>query len=100
MVFEFNWFKSYDAVRNFLTRKPQNEIHKLKLNFENATLADGWDVNKESDNFCIILQDGKNHQFLAVLKDSDKHIFAQTENNPMYQDSNSGWTKMNYKLLP
>ncbi|MDR2640641.1 MAG: hypothetical protein LBC61_04980 [Candidatus Peribacteria bacterium] len=61
-----------------MTRKPQSEINKLKLNFENSTLAGGWDVNKESDNFCIILQDENKLQYLAILRNEDKKIFEQT----------------------
>jgi CRISPR-associated protein Cpf1 len=64
-------------VRNYLTKKPQSEINKLKLNFENSTLAGGWDVNKETDNSCIILQDEKKVQYLAILRNEDKKIFEQ-----------------------
>ena len=53
------WFDWYDLLRNYLTRKPQDDAmeNKLKLNFKNSTLAAGWDVNKEKDNTCVILQD-------------------------------------------
>ncbi|MDQ3072721.1 MAG: type V CRISPR-associated protein Cas12a/Cpf1, partial [Bacteroidota bacterium] len=36
----------YDKTRNYLTRKPYS-VEKYKLNFENSTLMDGWDLNKE-----------------------------------------------------
>ncbi len=39
--FDRNWFDWYDAVRNFVTKKPQDGVkaNKLKLNFSNSTLA-------------------------------------------------------------
>ncbi|MDR3150305.1 MAG: hypothetical protein LBU14_01425 [Candidatus Peribacteria bacterium] len=77
LIFEFDWFKNYDAVRNYLTKKPQSDINKLKLNFENATLAGGWDVNKETANLCIILQDEKQVQYLVILRNEDKKIFEK-----------------------
>jgi len=108
-----NWFKFYDALRNYLTKKPQDDIkkNKLKLNFENSTLADGWDVNKESDNFCIILQNELGRRYLAILKNDNKKIFEKelvegkgknktTSLNILYAGDNLSWKKMEYKLLP
>lgn len=37
---------AYDRVRNFATKKPYS-VEKIKLNFNQPTLLDGWDVNKE-----------------------------------------------------
>ncbi len=102
------WFKWYDALRNYLTKKPQDDVkeNKLKLNFENSTLAGGWDVNKEPDNYCIILQDQEGGQYLAVIAKQKKQkgynkIFEKVPNNPLYQiDGDEVWRKMEYKLLP
>lgn len=44
----------YNKVRNWLTRKPYSTV-KIKLNFDNAQLLDGWDENKEITNASIIL---------------------------------------------
>lgn len=92
--------QDYDAIRNCLTQKPQNKLGRLKLNFENSNLAGGWDVNKEKDNACLILQDKKGKQYLAVMECSDVGIFEQTARNSLYAPDASGWTKMNYKLIP
>ena len=35
----------YNKVRNYATQKPYSEA-KIKLNFENSTLLNGWDLNK------------------------------------------------------
>ena len=56
----------YNKVRNYATRKPYS-TEKIKVNFENAQLLDGWDENKEKDNAAIILcKDGM--YYLGVVK--------------------------------
>ena len=91
----------YDIVRNYVTKKPTSELNKLKLNFENSSLADGWDVNKEKDNSCIILQDENGLQYLAIMKYGYTGLFRQDiKNNPLFVPDNFAWKKMNYKLLP
>ncbi len=44
----------YNKVRNWLTRKPYS-TEKIKVNFDNAQLLDGWDENKETANASFIL---------------------------------------------
>jgi len=63
---EYKIFDWYDALRNFVTKKIQAE-DKMKLNFENSTLAGGWDVNKESANSCAILRDAEGYEYLAIM---------------------------------
>lgn len=104
---EVDWFTRYDRVRSFLTKKPQDDAkeNKLKLNFENSTLAGGWDVNKESDNSCIILKE-EEKTFLAVIakskgKEKNNALFRKTEQNPLFSIENAEtMKKMEYKLLP
>lgn len=103
-----NWFKWYDALRNFLTKKPQDDIkeNKLKLNFENSTLASGWDVNKEPDNYCVLLKDPDDKYFLAIIakeehKKGYNKLFVKSESNSLYKVSTkNSWQKVEYKLLP
>src|SRR3989344_3790407 len=58
--------KTYNNLRNYLTKKPYSE-EKWKLNFENPTLANGWDKNKEPDNSAVILlKDGK--YYLGLMR--------------------------------
>ncbi|PIU14814.1 hypothetical protein COT20_02415 [bacterium (Candidatus Gribaldobacteria) CG08_land_8_20_14_0_20_39_15] len=93
-----NWFKWRDALRNFLTKKPQDDAkeNKLKLNFENPSLASGWDVNKEKDSYCVIFQNNEKRLFLAVSSSKYKNAFElkltegrgknKTEkNNPLFK---------------
>lgn len=84
----------YNKVRNFATQKAYS-IEKIKLNFENSTLLDGWDVNKEESNTSILFRKG-NLYFLGIMDKSHNKIFrdipkAKTENT---------YSKINYKLLP
>ncbi|MCX7986434.1 MAG: type V CRISPR-associated protein Cas12a/Cpf1, partial [Bacteroidales bacterium] len=85
----------YNKARNYLTQKPFS-VEKVKLNFENSTLLDGWDENKEADNSCVLLR--KNgFYYLGVLHKNHRNIFKQ------YQTAQSGedaYEKMIYKLLP
>lgn len=103
------WFKWYDALRNFLIKKPQDDIkkNKLKMNFENSTLAKGWDANKEPDNYCTILHDEKGSQYLAIIakKINQKgynRIFENKVENQLYEigELDECWKKTEYKLLP
>ncbi|MDR0619336.1 MAG: type V CRISPR-associated protein Cas12a/Cpf1 [Bacteroidales bacterium] len=84
----------YDKVRNYITRKPYS-TNKIKLNFENSTLAAGWDVNKEHDNTTVILQKGGLY-YLAIMPQDSKKVLdidvAKTD-EPCFE-------KIEYKLLP
>jgi CRISPR-associated protein Cpf1 len=85
------WLNWYDAVRNYLTKKPQDDVkeNKLKLNFNNGTLAQGWDVNKEPDNSCVILQKN-NSYYIAIM---DKKF------NKVFDEKNIKTSENNYKKL-
>lgn len=64
----------YNKIRNYVTKKPYS-VEKFKLNFENPTLADGWDKNKEQANTSIILlKDGKYYLGIMNAKDKPKLI--------------------------
>lgn len=50
---EYDWFGWYNLLRNYLTKKPQDDVKEnmLKLNFGKGTLLNGFpDSNTESDN--------------------------------------------------
>ena len=85
----------YNKVRNYMTQKFA-ETKKIKLNFDNPTLADGWDKNKEKDNTSILLlKDGK--YYLGILNAKNKpniDVVCTCEQNE------ACYTKMVYKLLP
>lgn len=84
----------YDKVRNRLTRKPYS-TEKIKLNFENAQLLGGWDVNKETDCTSVLLRKGNNY-YLGIMDKKANHAF-DTDELPCDGDC---YEKMDYKLLP
>lgn len=83
----------YNKVRNYVTRKPYS-TDKIKINFENSQLLNGWDVNKETDNTCVILRkDGL--YYLAIMDKKANKSFKGSI--PCDGDC---YEKMDYKLLP
>lgn len=84
----------YNKVRNYMTRKPYS-TEKIKLNFENSTLMDGWDVNKEKDNTTVILRKD-NLYYLAIMNTKNNKVFESTNTN----SDGECYEKMEYKLLP
>lgn len=84
----------YNKVRNWLTRKPFS-TEKIKLNFDNAQLLGGWDVNKEPDCTGVLLQkDG--FYYLGIMNRKANRIF-DTDVTPSDGDC---YDKIDYKLLP
>ncbi len=84
----------YSKVRNWLTRKPYS-TEKIKLNFENAQLLGGWDVNKEPDCTSVLLRkDGL--YFLAIMDKKANHAFDIDE----LPCDGECYEKIDYKLLP
>lgn len=84
----------YNKVRNYMTKKPYSE-EKFKLNFENSTLLDGWDVNKESDNTAVLFRKD-NLFYLGIMNKKNNNVFKQD-----FEDStNEYYEKVEYKLLP
>lgn len=94
---EFN--STYNKARNYLTKKEYSE-EKFKLNFDSPTLADGWDVNKETANLTILLRrfnsERNNYDyFLGVWK---KAVPSREKN--LIINADGEFEKMDYKLYP
>ena len=84
----------YNKVRNWLTRKPYS-TEKIKLNFENAQLLGGWDMNKEVDCTSVLLRkDGC--YYLAIMDKKSNHAFDVDE----LPCDGQCFEKIDYKLLP
>ncbi len=84
----------YNKTRNYIAKKV-GAPEKFKLNFDNPTLADGWDQNKESSNTSIILiKDDK--YFLGIMNAHDKPQFQEKYES----NGEKCYQKMIYKLLP
>ena len=84
----------YNQTRNYLTKKPYS-IEKYKLNFENSTLADGWDKNKEKDNTCILFMKDKQY-FLGIIDRNHKNIFNNVQKD---NKGDISYQKMIYKQI-
>lgn len=85
----------YNQTRNYLTQKPYS-LEKFKLNFENSTLLDGWDRNKEPSNTSILLR--KNgYYYLGIMNKKHNKVF---EKLPKTSETTDSYEKIVYKLLP
>ena len=90
----YNIISLYNRTRNYLTQKPYS-TEKIKINFNNPTLLNGWDLNKEKDNLGVILiKDNK--YYLGIINPYNRKIFDVEET----QDEDNVYKKMEYKLLP
>lgn len=85
----------YNRVRDYTTKKFDTE-GKYKLNFDNATLANGWDLNKEGENSCVILLKGGKY-YLGIINVHDKVDFTEAKSR---EEEEECYKKMVYKLLP
>ena len=90
----------YERIREYLTRKPWENVDKWKLNFGIPTFADGWDKNKEPASATIILRQ-KGRYFLGVMRKGNTRLFEARNAEQMISDAKGGrYEKMEYKLLP
>ena len=84
----------YNMARNYLTKKPFS-TEKFKLNFERATLLNGWDKNKETDNLGVLfIKEGR--YYLGIMNTKANKSFV----NPPEAKTGNVYHKVNYKLLP
>ena len=114
--------KLYNQTRNFIA-KNKNRLKKIKINFEDSTLLNGWDLNKESDNLAVLLRRKDKvigyKYYLGVMNknkkanklfdyhlgedDSEKKTQEkkQLKEHILHQEADDNfYEKMNYKLLP
>ena len=83
----------YNKTRNYVTKKV-GEVEKIKLMFDCATLGDGWDLNKEQANRCVILLKGGAY-YLGIMRPRCKVDLDSLKSN-----SRDSYKKMVYKYLP
>ncbi len=99
-------FNYYNEFRNYLTKKPYS-TDKIKLNFENGNLLDGWDKNKEPDNFWTLLRKDWKY-YLALQVYLKKNIFYKKQWSSIIDiqeaykinENELNFKKIDYKLLP
>lgn len=86
---EARWFKWYDLLRNYLTKKPQDDVKEsmLKLNFGTSSLLGGWSDGQEKTKAATLLK-YDNEMYLCILK--TKSFFDTSKNdNPIYKTTKS-----------
>lgn len=96
---DFNYVPFYNALRNFMTKKPFS-TDKIKLNFEKGTLLTGWSENSDGDlqySSTILRKDGQ--YYLAVLLKPT--AFNYEKNSRLYDVKSSDlvYEKMVYTQL-
>lgn len=89
--------KYYDAFRNYVTQKPSNE-NKIKLNFANGQLLDGWDQNKEDQYYGVLLAIN-DLPHLAIMRKGNTKFFDESHTE-LYTKGQNMIEKYIYKLLP
>ncbi len=88
----------YNKIRNYLTKKPYSE-EKWKLNFDNPTLAAGWDKNKETDNTAVILRK-EGRYYLGIMKKGSNQLFSDRNQEQFKRDEEHGYyQKLVYKAI-
>lgn len=96
---DVQWFKWYDLIRNYLTKKPQDDAkeNKLKLNFGTSSLLGGWSDGQEINKAATILKhDDK--LYLCILK--TKTIFdTSKDDNPIYSSSPTDSSRLILRTL-
>ena len=112
----------YNKTRNFILSNEKTK-EKIKINFEDSTLLNGWDVNKETDNLAVLLRKTENNfwkYYLGIMnKNNSKtanHLFDYHKKDDdsekkkknkeelkdrILQNSNNEnfYEKMNYKQI-
>lgn len=88
------WFKWYDLIRNYLTKKPQDDAkeNKLKLNFGKEKLLGGWSDGQEKVKAATLLK-RENEMYLCILRKTD--IFdTSKDDNPIYKTTKTDASRL------
>lgn len=102
---EAQWFKWYDLIRNYLTKKPQDDAkeNKLKLNFDSSSFLkeSGWDNDYQKSGAFIVINDNK--YYLVVLNDNleeDDLVKLRSPSNNAAKRVLYKQQKMDFKNFP
>ncbi|MFZ1736077.1 MAG: hypothetical protein WAU31_04035, partial [Candidatus Moraniibacteriota bacterium] len=92
---EYSLVNTYDAVRNYITRKPWGE-EKIKLNFEEGKLLGGWaDSPEGTTQFHSLLFRREGKYFLGIA--SEPKLFDKKKHPEAYVSD--GYERMVYRQL-
>ena len=84
---EVDWFKWYDWLRNYLTKKAKDDVqrNKLKLNFECSSLLWGWSDWQEKIKKAVILK--KDSIFYLWILNKSSIFDTWKEDNTIYSET-------------
>lgn len=82
------------SFQEYLTKRPFSE-DKFKINFDNGRLLNGWDKDKISERYGIIIKDG-NRYLLGILNKNDRNCLDDLKS---IIDSNGVYELMQFKQL-
>lgn len=94
-------FKTYNAVRNYITKKP-GLVKKSRLFFGTASLLSGWSQSKESTNKGILLRKNGDY-FLGILNKPNliESIISQTgKSEEVYEKMVMDFLPNPHQMLP
>lgn len=85
-----DWNRWYDLIRNYLTKKPQEDTKekKLKLNFGAPEFLQGWSEGQESKKRGVILK-YDNDYYVCILKKTS--IFNISKANSIYVNNSNAY---------
>ncbi len=93
---DFPIVKYYNEIRNFVTRKQYNQ-NKLKLNFKNPQLLNGWSDGQEQNKGAVLLRNNDNF-YLGILL--NRQVFrTDKKDSPMYKTDSTQWERLIMKNL-
>lgn len=87
----------YNNTQSYITTKPYS-TEKIKLNFGNATLLDGWDENKEYDNSSIMFKKDGGY-YLGIMNQNNTTNIFDIGNFPISDSKDGSYEKMIYKQV-
>lgn len=92
---DFRYAGYYDDFRNYLSKKHGDNENKVKLNFENGMLLNGWDRDKECDYQGFLFEEnGK--KYIGITDNENNSLFLDEK---AYIEQNGSFKKMRYKQL-
>lgn len=91
---EFN--KIYNSTRNWVTKKPFS-TEKIKLNFNNAVLLDGWSEGVIKDKGGILMRRAGKY-YLGILPKGIAHYHALMAVEP--SETGENFERVSMKLIP
>lgn len=93
-----NIIRLYNLTRNYLSQKPSAK-KKIKINFNNPSLADGWSESKVSANNTIIFRKDEQY-YLGILNRSPSYKELLKLEKNFNDEETEYYERLNYYFMP